>query len=610
MIDARDRRAVNYQLQEQDDSLFFLDPEGIQRWLRKLSLVQRGKSLRKIYRVLWNINQRKIPWRDRLLFVTELEPIVIQLLEAPKKHYMFKPFPLAENDRKMADLYIQIHLFLAISYKRVLIDQAGLAWLEKHKNRGYALMALAATLRHLEEIVVTCRLLCRNFPPDIWRQIHSLYLYSVKKGWLDKVVQVPGTGISRSNLVGYKRVLLMGMLDMHLLGNEQFAILIEHLDVFAKACKLTPDVLRNVSSERYIVILSEDIPPMPFRRYLDGGDDAIRTGSDYCLLLDTDPIGNIGAKLEWNGRHSLSKETWQVIHDCWSHPHVRQQKRFLSSKKLDVVFGFSAIHQYLNTLIASDYKEQLAEDSDDIEELEIGVRGSFSVRRSYASEQVKTPLHVENVTEMGGQEHAMAWQKVSQDPQPMQCQVLDTSISGYRLAVPLRNDVYGLFAGCLVALRMENGCDWSIGSVRWLSTDTPDMLTMGIQVHFMNVYPLIFRVLQGGSQSDPQPGFLAYYDRVNPVLVCQFLPGMTDKDIVLLCNGRKVQTRLDGEKYLHSPGFAAFGFSAGQVTKETHFQAGDLDELVQAVLNSSNEMVAADQTKCDWESKFSNLFDQ
>ena len=92
-----------------------------------------------------------------------------------KKHFIGQPFPLAENNLKIAHLSREITHTLATGYKVLVMEQiAGIG----RKDKKLLITAIHRSIKLLSLVLLKAYQVYEPYPDSVWLEVHSLYRYA------------------------------------------------------------------------------------------------------------------------------------------------------------------------------------------------------------------------------------------------------------------------------------------------------------------------------------------------------------------------------------------------------------------------------------------------
>ena len=362
--------------------------------------------------------------------------------------------PLGRELRAMASSLIETHGRVAAGYERVLKD-AG-ERLAHNKRRNPAFIAGRA-LRCLGEQLETSGMVAASTPPDLWLRAHAL-AREAREHYEPTSTVVPGVSLDAINL--YKAMLALAAAQPEGFSPSEIALAGEYLAQFSAAAELRTEAPPEDDNAWYWVDTERDMAPVPHGRripprhgeliYCSFQRLARMLGEQVSALEAGMPAGNLRLPeraAEHAGRCALKR-----LQAHWSAPPHRQHARRHINYRAQVCIGLNELWQLL--------------------------------------EHGEAPQGVQT-----GAPHATEWM------------VLNESAAGFAV-MHVAGAVEGLAQGSAVALREAPGKPWSICIVRWMKSENPEHIELGLELvaPAARSVQLLFR--NGDTGQSPTPGLL------------------------------------------------------------------------------------------------------
>lgn len=359
--------------------------------------------------------------------------------------------PLGKEMRAMAALLVSACLGIAASYERVLVDADRLA----HSKRRNPATVAARALRGLAEALEVCCMIAGPPPPDLWRRAHVL-AKAAKDHYEPTATVIPGISLDADKI--YKGLLGLAAAQPEGFSPREIALACDYLGQFSAAVSLQPSPQEE--GTWYWVDVSRDMGPVPPNRRIPPhhGDLLYCSfqllsrllGEQVSALESGMPAGNLRLPERAAGQGGIAALKRLQAH--WAQPPHRHHARRPNNYRAQVCIGLSELWHLL-------------EHGDAPEGTEAGEEG---------------------MTE---------WM------------VLNESPSGYAV-MHVAGKVAGLAPGSAIALRPAADMPWSICVVRWMKSENPEHLELGLELVSPSArsVQLIFR--NNDPSQQPTPGLL------------------------------------------------------------------------------------------------------
>lgn len=353
----------------------------------------------------------------------------------------------------MASLLISAYEQVAAGYEHLLAEASRLAF---SKRRHPAVVA-AHALHSLTQAFATSSMMSSPPPADLWRRAHIL-ARSAREHYDPDATVVSGTPHDPEKI--YKGLLALAAAQPEGFSPGEIALASDYLAQYSGTVSLQSTQPEEEGSSWYWVDSNRDSGPMPPNRRIppDHGELfycsfqllARLLGEQISALEAGMPAGNLrlpdGAAA--NGAHATLKRLQQH----WSSPPHRQHPRRHNNFRAQVCVGLNELWQLL--------------------------------------EQGASP---EENTE--------------NQPRTTEWMVLNESPSGYAV-MHVSGEVEGLAPGSPIALRPGPDKPWSICIVRWMKSENPEHIELGLELvaPAARSVQLVFR--NGDLSQQPTQGLL------------------------------------------------------------------------------------------------------
>ena len=452
---------------------FNTDPGAVKLWVADLPLINTDRTADLLQGALTAMNGLRMPMYERFDDLEQLADPVQCVVDALKKQYLGKRFPLEEKSLARATLHTTLCLNMATGYKIVAAE------LDRNRKGGTQLeQAIYKAILYLGEALLGYYSIYAPYPEGIWQDLHSLYELATRHGLADgtasgKLSPVHGMQTIAS---AYKQILLLSLANPYRMRQSEIRSIYALLVEWARHCRLHT-AGDAIAIGYFICHLDSDTPP----RYLRG--EQRDTLDSRWLVIDTrgleEPVREtISHRKELTARLTTlpDEAVLQRLMLSWGMMPKRQFPRRDSESRVRLVVGLSAIHQSLDDMVsdsaATPATDETVEDGqylrdptfDRITTIDTTPADPYSgnnpFRGAYSpgSGPADKPVYIET------------WK------------MHDMSAGGYCLLWD-STETSNAHVGELVALSegVENG-DWHLGVIRWMRFTPREGLVLGIQM--------------------------------------------------------------------------------------------------------------------------------
>lgn len=353
----------------------------------------------------------------------------------------------------MASLLVKVHQDVAAGYERVLLDPDRLV---SNKRRNTASVA-ARALRSLAECMETCSMIASPPPTELWRRAHAL-AKSARARFEPTATVIPG--LSQDAEKVYKGLLALAAAQPEGFSPAEIALVSDYLAQFGAAVNLLASPPPEEDGSWYWVDGSRDQGPVPPNRRItpDHGDLlfcsfqmlARLLGEQISALDNGMPAGNLRLPEQAAGPGGIAALKRLQAH--WTRPPHRQHVRRHNNFRAEICVGLNELWQLL--------------------------------------ERGEAPTGAQ-----AGSPHRTEWM------------VLNESPTGYAV-MHVAGEVEGLVPGSVIALRPSPDKPWNICVVRWMKSENPEHLELGLELVSPAARSVQLMFRNGDPAQQPTPGLL------------------------------------------------------------------------------------------------------
>lgn len=461
-------------LAKPDSNSFDTNPDVVRQWVADLPLVNTGRTADLLHGALTGMNGLQMPAYERFDDLEQLADPLQCVLDALKKKFTGKRFPLDDQSLEQANLATTLCMEMAAGYKIVA------AGLDSRQKGGTQLgQSIHNAIRHLGEALLASYAIYMPYPAGIWRDLHSLYELATRHGLADgtangKLAPVRGMG---SIADSYKQNLLLSLACPYRMRQSEVRSVYTLLTDWAGHCRLYTSG-RADASGYFSCHLDSDDPP----RYLR--DDQREALDSRWLVIDTagleEPVrATIAMRRETTARLSTlpDEAVLQRLMLSWGMMPKRQFPRRGGESSVRLVVGLAAIHHSLEGPVAAHSPGHTTTD-ETVEDGQYLRDPTFEKPTSFST--TATDPNSENTPFRGAYSPGarINGSNVRIEPWKMH----DMSAGGYCLLWDSA-ETSSAHVGEVVAIseKDDNG-DWHLGVIRWMRFTPAEGLALGVQM--------------------------------------------------------------------------------------------------------------------------------
>jgi hypothetical protein len=465
-----------------------LQPPQVKKWLDNLPLLNIAETSRKLLSTLSIHNRVEFDDTLRLQLLELFRYPVNQISLELAKQYIGQPLPLAEKHKAIAEQNRQLQMEMANGYKRLVMnrdDKAG-----DRKELTMAALTIQRAIRCLTDVVTVSYQTYSPDPPDIWKEIHTLYKHAEALKLADIEVDDPlNKTLLRSKITHvYKQALLLDFSDPFHLPPRMIDRVQHYLDRWASLAHLTDvaptynptcQFLIDQEIDRAGIVYSADTlldgrsPPY---RLLNTVELARLAHTQLTLLRNGQLPPPEG--LQENFFQESGQDLLKRVINAWG---VNPQRSFRRSQpsghQVDIAVGLDAINYWIN-----------------------------GGRKFVVSSNFVGPMPQRN--QLGIEEKKPAAARMS-EREYSTWDVEDESAGGLALSKTGQINV-PVHVGDLVITRPPGiGSAWGVGVIRWVKCTSPSNVDIGIQHLAPSAEPVVVKtVSENKMESDFLPALL------------------------------------------------------------------------------------------------------
>lgn len=457
-------------------------PKQVKEWLDALPLSNTIDAARSIRDGLASINRQKISDDPRLKLLELYLTTITSLFPSIEELFSGVPLPLPEKNRQAANLARELFVELAYGYKIILLEHMGKR-ITFGTNKNLPLL-IERALSALSKILVTCYQTYAPTPAGIWSEMHQLFRYAVTQTIQDEPIEGDvGTPPSNINLV-YKQALLLALADPYRLMQGEVAKTMDYLKRFGNQAQLLPLSETSNPAGFFLVQLESDKPPRAVAQNVtvtDTRTDILLNTLDLARLLHHQTTRlEAGESYKTLNLPASSKDPAYIdlMRRLIRHWGIAPKRHFNRVKQdagtLEICAGIRAIHYFLN--------------------------GDKPAKQSVTSENTDTEITVMLSSSLIDQSSQQTYNST-------QWSVINESAGGFALS-KVSNSAVQIRVGEIIGIKPKKHTDWNIGVVRWVQSDNPQHLELGVQMLAPSSTPVSIKPSIAGESENPRLALL------------------------------------------------------------------------------------------------------
>lgn len=425
------------------------DPPQVAAWVDGLRDEEPLRAAQQLIDFLVPMNRTRMRVALRQEVAELIVPVALPLLEELSRTLDAATVPLGTRVRSAADLADELLIELAYAYKTLLMEQSrrlfGLA------SSGRAQVPVVRAMQLLAERLALSYRMYATPPRGVWLEIHALYHFALRRGFAQRGIEA--TGVTPLDI--YRQALLLAFAEPLKLMRGELDIVREWIERHGDLAELLPaNGSRNGQHGAFLVKTQRDQPGHSLSKRQQGNaqaNDSILCTAGLAELLREQSSRLAKDKTpERIGR----PESWDVdtvdllrrMARQWDSTPARRYERLRTHARVDVHLGIDGIWQSLNAV-----------DS----------------QRVHASEWIIT----------------------------------NEGAGGFAL-VHDQGDIDPIRVGDVIGIRMERDDNVHVCVVRWVLSDHPGHIELGVEEMAPTAHAVSIRQLCDEIGRNPEPVLL------------------------------------------------------------------------------------------------------
>ncbi|MCB1676563.1 MAG: hypothetical protein KDI01_09740 [Halioglobus sp.] len=479
-------------------NLFPLNAEAAQSWAQGLPVTNTRAVVQQLRQALGELNRIALAPELRYNIVEAVRPSLEVAVSNLSRRFLKQPLVMPEEPRQMAALAEELLNMLGTAYIIVAIE--AITHRDSIRDTNPARLACEAIHRAVvftgRKILLTLQL-HRPIEPHGWLSLHQLYALADGQQLTQLPLTEPLSG-ARSIAAAYLQALMLGCCKPNQLRQSDLAAIYRGLKKWSEFIQIHE---ADKSRGLFIVDLTSDRPPLY---------SSLHTAVPHaqCRSIDTEPLirhlrqlreGDAQRGIHFDKDTTLSFNTLEHIIISLGEMSLRNFKRSSMSGPLSVCIGLSSAHYHVGG--EKSFEQQLYGDdytppaSDQLagnpflrarEQQTDPWRERDASRREAAGGSGATD-DAQKQDELDAQAQAllMMHEDTQLPPQGRYCvfqvELANASPGGYCLQwnPELPGDIR---TGDIVGIREQQGRDWVIAVIRWLSNLEQGRTLIGLEL--------------------------------------------------------------------------------------------------------------------------------
>lgn len=325
-------------------SSFDIRPKFIEKWITGLPMAHLGETSRLVFKAIVEINRLDISIQQRYKAMELLRKPCHYIVESLEKHFVGRPLPLNQRNRKISELARALLSELAVSYK-IIARQ-----IESSSRPDLKLLThtLHRAMSYQGLLLLRSYQVYAPYPRGIWKELHTIYHFIESYNLVKQVIKDPLNLLPGNSSIEalYKKILLLSLAMPYRLHRGEIDKACTLLNQFVGYCHISTITEPTHPTGLFIIDLNSDNQPS----YL-----AMHTGNDFsnCRLLNTsEMVVNLNEQLQSENNELLNIASLDLLRRLLSSWSVLSKRGFSRINKnnttADVAFGLSAAHYFVS----------------------------------------------------------------------------------------------------------------------------------------------------------------------------------------------------------------------------------------------------------------------
>lgn len=488
--------------------------ESVNEWVSNLSLMQLGDTTESILQALYEIAELNCSETLRFDLIQGLHPTIENVLLSLENNFKNQGLYPSERNKQIIELTTRVRTFFADIYIDIAqrsesqLKQQKISFFKFAEKRNLKTARILSTYYALEQLgllLIQQQMLYSTALSNQWLMTHFLYHLALKnQEHLININQLQGTNHVIKNIQQvYARVLLLEIFNTHQIRPSEIYALYQCSADWAQLVQILP---RETSLSRYIIDTTKDHPPVYNRKQHDSFKPNIYIATQALLEHINLTIQKDNEYLSKNEKIYFSAPLKFHVQNVLGTTSERRHERYEYSAQLQICFSLLTAHFYLSK--AKNFHETL------------NLNHHFNL-------QSEISLHAQRANT-----HDVSLQKQlkildRQAKQIYQSQVLDISVTGYRVRWSNFEAPQNLRPGEFILVNENLQNKWKGGVIRWIKQSVDKSFEIGIEVIAQEIYPCATKVSADQSTFNYHPCLFVQIQHLDTISTTLILPNLS-----------------------------------------------------------------------------------
>jgi|GEM_PF-1075471 len=353
-------KGIKLQIPRQDPSrnpVIDVRPKGVKRWLESLPAANVNETISQLFPVLKEINRTPIDLPHRHNFMTQIEPLVTEMVKTIKKRYSSTTLPLTPRTLVNVNVVRELYREMAFAYKLMIVELTHRECAEEEED-VILKSSLYHAIRSLSQIMLETYIVYENEPQGIWSELHKLYQFAEKNPLLfTKEKKTSDKLWTNPAIDAYKRIILLALTNPYQLMQGEANRIDHHLETWASDTKIHKPGTNDTFIGKFVIDLATDAPPRCITASMKGFSPIDGRIIDAAALVDrvkvqaeklSEPVKGKGKKsLSFLGRRQR-RDMFVRLEKVWNTRSERFSSRTMNLSKMIMATGLSASHYFVS----------------------------------------------------------------------------------------------------------------------------------------------------------------------------------------------------------------------------------------------------------------------
>ncbi len=495
--------------------LSFAEPtvEAVAAWASQLSIMQLGDTSESVLKALNEIAELNCSETLRFDLIQVLHPTIENVLISLEKNFLNQGLFHSDRNEHIIELTTRLRTYFTNIYidivkrSHIQLSQQKLSFFQFTQKRNLKTARILSTYYALEQmslLLVQQQMLYSDAMSNQWLVTHYLYdLASKNQEHMININQLQGTNHILKNVQQvYSQGLLLELFNTHQIRPSEIFALYQCTFDWAPMVHI---LNRESSLSRYIIDSTKDHPPVYNLKQHQSFKANIYVSTQNLLEHVNLTIQKNDEYLSKNEKLYLSAPLKFHVQNVLGTSSERRHERYEYSAQLQMCFSLLTAHFYLSK--AKNFHETLH------------LSNHFGLQ-SESNMQSQT----NNTYDLSMQKHLKILDR--QAKQIYQSQILDISITGYRVRWTNQEAPQNLRTGEFILVNENLQSKWKGGVIRWIKQSVNKTYELGLEMLAQEIYPCAVKVHSDRSTFNFHPSFLVQKQDLESITTTIILPNL------------------------------------------------------------------------------------